>query len=101
MPYDYDVFLSYASEDATWAVRLESDLTSKGLKVFRDKQRLDPGLPWQPALDVALEGSEHFLVLWTLHAKDSAWVSREIEEFRSRADSRAALQAIKEGRDQE
>ena len=42
--YKYDIFLSYASEDRSWADKFYDDPENRGLVVFQDDKRLTPGL---------------------------------------------------------
>jgi len=77
LSYKYDVFLSYSSTDVSWAEWLESDLDQRGVKVYRDKERLTAGEAWEPQLQEAIEASRHLLVLWSANARDSDWVQEE------------------------
>ena len=85
MPIDpnftFDVFLSYAREDVSWARRLETELSGRGLEVFRDEARLTPGGFWDEQLMTALRSSMQLVVLRSEAAKASDWVGRETERF--------------------
>lgn len=78
--YQHDAFISYAAADRAWADKLDRDLTAGGFKIFLDK-RLEAGDEWQRALQAALEASRHLIVLWSGHAKQSAWVQQEMARF--------------------
>ena len=82
--YEYDIFISYKSEDRPWALQLETDLSAKGFKVFLDKKSLRAGTCWEPSLKRAMSHSQHLVVLWSSGASDSEWVKREIGFFDSR-----------------
>ena len=82
--YEYDVFISYKSEDRPWADKLYSDLQSKGLVPFIDHKRLEAGREWEPQLAVALGRSEHLVVLWSDEADRASWVRKEIGHFDTR-----------------
>jgi len=82
-----DVFISYSSTDRAWAAKVNDELGRRGFTVFFDRDRLDVGLPWEPQLRDAIKAAQHLVVLWSVAAKDSAWVSREISEFEARHDS--------------
>jgi TIR domain len=75
--YEYDVFLSYSSKDVSWAEWLQTHLTRRGIRVYRDKDRLTAGDEWQPQLQDAIARSQHLLVLWSAAARDSDWVMQE------------------------
>jgi hypothetical protein len=75
----HDLFISYASDDRTWAERLAADLEQRGVKVFLDQLALRDGQAWEPQLDAALDGSKHLVCLWSARsAEPSRWVHREI-----------------------
>src|SRR5437870_1388056 len=59
----YDVFLSYNSKNRPEAQILAKALKSHGLNVFWDRDYLNPGTRWIPALEEALESSRAFVVL--------------------------------------
>jgi hypothetical protein len=77
----YDIFISYASEDAAWAARLEQDLKDAGRTVFRDVTRLQVGRRFESQLTAALDQSQHFVVIWSSSANASNWVQREMGRF--------------------
>jgi hypothetical protein len=55
--YDYDVFLSHATRDKPAVEELARQLKAAGLEPFLDKWHLVPGVPWQEAIETALERS--------------------------------------------
>ena len=67
----YDVFISYTRRDAAWAEKLESNLVSRGLRVYRDQTRLTAGDEWEPALRDAIVDSRALVVLWSAEASRS------------------------------
>jgi hypothetical protein len=79
--YQYDVFISYKSEDYLWAQKLYDDLSKKGLQPFLDRQRLQAGEQWEPQLAANLRNSQHLVVLWSKKAAGSNWVNRETYTF--------------------
>jgi hypothetical protein len=76
-----DIFLSYASEDVAWARRLDGDLSSRGLVVYRDEKRLTAGPQWATQLQSDLHASRQLVVLHSEAARDSDWVRKEVEYF--------------------
>ena len=81
MDYKYDVFISYSSKDAVWAMQLNGDLVAKGLTTFLDQKRLLGGDSWEKELTTALQNSRHLAVLWSNNAEESEWVRREVYGF--------------------
>jgi hypothetical protein len=84
MPYEFDLFISYASEDRVWAEKLYSLLMAKDqkLKIFLDRATLRAGEHWEPQLGKALQSSRHFAVLWSDKAGEPGkWVGPELERF--------------------
>jgi hypothetical protein len=88
MDYQYDLFISYASEDRPWAERLYEDIKTHAPKLtcFWDRESLKVGEGWQEQLETRLAGSRHFVVLWSSKAeKEGGWVGPEIEKFQVQA----------------
>ena len=83
MAFTNDAFISYSSEDRSWAQRVAQDLAAKGLTVFVDKPGLVAGADWDEQLHSQLRDSQHLVVLWSGHARDSDWVNNEFTTFRS------------------
>lgn len=86
MSYQYDLFVSYSSDDRPWALKLYDDLKARNIKVFLDQNRLDIGKPWEPQLAKAVQGSQHLVVLWSGNADRSQWVRREVSYFENLND---------------
>lgn len=58
------VFLSYAREDIDAAAAdLYKSLTSAGIAVWFDKESLNPGVKWKPAISIAIRESRYFIIL--------------------------------------
>jgi hypothetical protein len=77
----YDVFVSYSSNDRPWAKLVAEELAKRGFNVFFDANRLEAGKAWEPQLKAAVQDARHMVVVWSKHAKDSDWVSRERVTF--------------------
>ncbi len=86
MEFDYEVFVSYSSPDREWASRLNGQLRLKS--AFFDRTTIHAGDDWEAKIDEVLMQSKHLVVLWSPHAKDSPWVSREISTFYTHAKPR-------------
>jgi hypothetical protein len=57
------VFISYAREDQTLALRLFDDLVRRGIESWIDAKNLVPGMRWQDAIKAAIRESTHFVAL--------------------------------------
>jgi TIR domain/YcxB-like protein len=57
------LFLSYAREDASSALRLFDDLRRAGMEVWLDKEYLLAGQNWKAAIKEAIRGSRFFVAL--------------------------------------
>jgi len=84
----YDIFISYARADRDWALRLNKSLTAPGRKknTFFDYHSLRAGDDWEVKIEMGLKDSRHLIAIWSSHAKDSDWVSREISTFYALAE---------------
>jgi hypothetical protein len=79
--FKHDVFISYASPDREWAERLAHDLEKRKISCFLDRRSLRAGDNWKETLLDALVQSQHLVVLWSRHAKESDWVINERTRF--------------------
>lgn len=70
------IFLSYAREDLGKAERLAEVLNKAGHDVWWDRH-LHAGARFTAAIDEALAGADHVVVLWSSHSVESAWVQDE------------------------
>jgi len=73
----FDVFLSYAREDADVARRLHEVLERKGLKVFLD-QKVLPGERWVHRVEAALKAARHFVLVVTPSYLASEYAAMEL-----------------------
>jgi hypothetical protein len=72
------VFLSYAHRNRRVAARLEDELETRDVHVFRDVTSLRAGEDWPAALERAARGADCVVVLVSPAAADSDWVRREV-----------------------
>jgi hypothetical protein len=83
---DYDIFISYKSEQWSWARRLAASLKWLGYKVFLDHDR-DDGIPagaeWQARLDAAVRDADYFILLWSQRVGVDSYVLHEVDERRN------------------
>ncbi|MBI2927545.1 MAG: toll/interleukin-1 receptor domain-containing protein [Verrucomicrobia bacterium] len=73
-----EVFVSYASPDAAFAVRLVETLRRHGVPVWCSGTSLRAGQQWHDEIGAALERCDWFLVVLSPHALASSWVRREV-----------------------
>ena len=57
------VFLSYAREDEVSASRLYRELVKGGVKVWFDRESLEPGANWKSEIKKAIRQSRYFIAL--------------------------------------
>jgi hypothetical protein len=75
------VFISYAREDATAAMRLYSDLRDVGLQPWLDQESLLPGQKWRSAITRAIEDSRFFIALLSSRSVNRrGFVNKEMVE---------------------
>lgn len=73
----HTAFASYASEDRLRVLDRVSEIQRNGVDVFLDCLSLHPGDEWKQALEIEIEERELFLLFWSIHAKQSEWVTWE------------------------
>ncbi len=72
------VFLSHASADHRFALRLAQALTRIGLEVWYAPSHLKPGQDWHDEIGRALRRCTWFVVVLSPSGVRSKWVSREL-----------------------
>jgi cellulose biosynthesis protein BcsQ len=77
----FDVFLSYDSRDVSTVLEVARSLEQRGVRVWLDRWHLVPGMPWQEALEEAIEASEAVAVL--IGRETGPWQSSEIRSLLS------------------
>ncbi len=58
-----DLFISYAREDAAFALRLATDLRAAGVSIWIDQLDIPTGARWDRAVQTALENCARFLII--------------------------------------
>jgi hypothetical protein len=82
MTYQYQVFISYNSQDRDWAEQFHLRLKKDNVTCFWDKASLRAGDDWENVILKELQASQHILVLMSEAAKEkSSWVNRELMRF--------------------
>ena len=78
IPSANKLFVSYATEDATFAHRLAGDLQLHGIDVWIDAKGLEVGGEWPDALAEAIVASSGVLLIISPHSMASDWVKKEV-----------------------
>ena len=63
--YDYDLFLSHASEDADWCERLAKRVRGEGVRVWFDRWELQFGDKLGDRINDGIQRSRQMAVVWT------------------------------------
>ncbi len=71
-----DIFVSYTHVDRPRARPIVDLLEAQGWTVWWDRG-IEPGMPWQPPLEVELAKCRAVMVLWSSTSVSSEWVRRE------------------------
>ena len=85
-----DVFISYASPDRERARLLADGLEQQGLSVWWDRE-IQPGRPFDDAIEEALNSALSVIVLWSHASVKSDWVKAEAGEA---AEKRVLVPAL-------
>jgi len=72
------VFISYAHKNRRVALRMEQELETRNIHVWRDETSLRAGDAWEAALARATRSADAVLVLVSPAAAQSHWVRREV-----------------------
>jgi len=84
---NYDVFVSYARSDGSTAVELNGWLRAQGFRTFFDRNELNPGLRWIPALEDAIQQSRAVAILVGAHGiGNTQQYERELALVRQTSD---------------
>lgn len=73
-----DLFISYAREDAVFALRLAKDLRAAGVSIWIDQLDIDPGERWDDAIEQALNTCSRMLIVLSPASADNKNVKDEI-----------------------
>ncbi|MBZ0283016.1 MAG: toll/interleukin-1 receptor domain-containing protein [Anaerolineae bacterium] len=83
--FNYDVFISYKSEQDSWANRIARSLEDMGLRVWRDKDGgIRIGEEWRDEINAGIRDSQNMLVLWSrlIHENSKSVVHDEIRKMK-------------------
>src|SRR5688500_11672103 len=73
----FDIFLSYKSDDSEWVERLKNDLQKRGVYVWLDRDQIRPGDRFAEALENGLATSRAVGLVVTPASVSSGWVKEE------------------------
>ena len=74
---EYDVFISFSSQDQEEAERLKNILEEKGLICFMSSKKLTGGDFFSDKIKTALQSSRELCLLYSPSSKRSSWVTTE------------------------
>lgn len=70
-------FCSYASPDRTEMLKRAQGIRAAGYETFIDVLDLRPGDQWNSEIFAAISQCDLFVVIWSQHARQSKWVTKE------------------------
>lgn len=86
-PIDYyTTFISYSSEDQTFAQHLYADLQSNGVRCWFAPEDLKIGDHYHQRIDESIRLYDKLILILSEHAIQSAWVEREVVAAREKED---------------
>lgn len=73
-------FISYVRENEQAVSRLYHDLTSRGLRVWLDRNEINPGVPWKPAIRKAIQEGTYFIACFSkeYNDRDQTYMNAEL-----------------------
>jgi nucleoside phosphorylase len=75
--FEWDVFISYSSEDREFADRIKTAVRQKGLRVWIDKEQIVAGDLFVGNIEEGLEKSASIAILISPDSIESGWVRQE------------------------
>ena len=76
---DYDVFISYSSEDKAFADALCHHLEEQGVKCWIAPRDIFPGRSWRDSIVEAIEVTPFMALLFSTNSSNSEQVKKELE----------------------
>lgn len=90
--YEFDVFISHASEDTdAIAMPLAEALSKCGQKVWIDKMQLHLGDSLRRKIDLGLSKSRYGIVILSKHFFAKEWTQKELDALVSREDGKTKV----------
>jgi TIR domain/Pentapeptide repeats (8 copies) len=75
----YSCFISYASQDQTFAEHLYSNLQNKGVRCWYAPEDMKIGDEFRSRIDTSIHHHDRLLLILSEHAIKSRWVQKEVE----------------------
>src|SRR5215831_2023722 len=77
--FDFDLFLSHASEDLVWTEHLAKRLRGEGIRIWFDRWELKGGDKLGPRIEDGIRRSRRMAVVWTTSyfRPDKQWAQAE------------------------
>lgn len=82
----YSCFISHATVDKEFAVRLNADLRASGLRVWFARQDLKVGDRFQERIEESIHTYDKVMIVLSEASVRSRWVQREVDAARERED---------------
>ena len=82
----FSCFISYSSQDETFAKRLYGDLQREGVRCWFAPEDLKIGDHYHQRIDESIRFHDKLVLILSEHAVQSAWVEREVVAARERED---------------
>lgn len=84
------VFLSYIREDQEVVEKIAAELRRQGVEVWLDRDSIEPGRPWEDAIESAIDDGAYVIACFSEHLeeKDSSFMETEVQ---------VALRCMKKG----
>lgn len=79
----FKVFVSYSTHDLQNVTELMQTLDGTGVEVFVAEHSVLPSEPLSETISSAISSCDLFVLLWSMNAKSSDWVSQEIGKAHS------------------
>ena len=88
------VFLSHNANDKADARLLATALVERGVSVWFDEWSIRPGESITAGIEAGLEGADVLVVVWSVNAAASNWVSSELRAYLHRRNADASLRIV-------
>src|SRR4051812_10730466 len=88
---NWDVFVSYASEDKPFARCVAVGLQDAGLRVWFDEFALEAGDSLRRSIDIGLRESRYGIVILSPHFLRKEWPQRELDGLTARDDGKEKI----------
>jgi len=79
MKEEWDVFISYSSQDEVFANQIALDLKSSGLTVWKDTSEIVPGERLRESIETGIRNSKVFIIIVSARSLNSRWVLNELD----------------------